>query len=100
MKKATRKKLIEWAITGLLLVLLAVVAEYRFNILYNLGLTKEPWRHPGQRAQGAEWIELQAVAKVEVARTEDEITRGLMGRESLPCTSFTRARPNASSDSG
>jgi uncharacterized membrane protein (UPF0127 family) len=84
MKKATRKKLVEWAITGVLLVLLVVVADYRFNILYRLGLTSEPWRHPGQApAAGAERLELQAVAKVEVARTEDEITRGLMGRDSL-----------------
>jgi uncharacterized membrane protein (UPF0127 family) len=85
MKKATRKKLVEWTITGLLLVLLVVVAEYRFNILYHLGLTDEPWRRPGQAAVAeTEWHELPAVATVEVARTLDEITRGLMGRDSLP----------------
>jgi len=89
MKKATRNKLIEWTITVLLLGLLIVVAEYRFNIFYHLGLTDTPRQRPGQGAgpSGPEWRELAAVATVEVARTEDEISRGLMGRDSMPSDS-------------
>ena len=76
MKKATRKKLIEWTITVLLAALLVVVAWYRF-----LGPGSEP--RQAMRRFGPEWSELPAVATVEVVREEEEIARGLMGRDSL-----------------
>jgi uncharacterized membrane protein (UPF0127 family) len=75
MKKATRKKLVEWTITVILAILLVVVAWYRF-----LGPGTKPQRAAGR---AAEWHELSVMATVEVAETEADITRGLMGRDSL-----------------
>jgi uncharacterized membrane protein (UPF0127 family) len=74
MKKATRKKLIEWTITVVLVVLLVVVFWYRF-----LRPGSQPQRSPG----GGEWHELSVVATVEVADEPEERTRGLMGRDAL-----------------
>ena len=75
MKKATRKKLIEWTITIILAILLVVVAWYRF-----LGPGSQPRRAPGS---GGEWQALSVVATVEVADEPAERSRGLMGRDSL-----------------
>ncbi len=75
MKKATRKKLIEWTITVILAILLVVVAWYRF-----LGPGSQARRAPGS---GGEWHELSVVATVEVADDPEERPRGLMGRDSI-----------------
>jgi uncharacterized membrane protein (UPF0127 family) len=76
MKKATRKKLIEWLITFALLVLLALVVYYRFFVA------------PKNAAQpGPEWRPLEPVATVETAETLQARATGLMGRESLAADS-------------
>ena len=76
MKKTTRKKLIEWTITAFLVALLAVVVWYRF--------IRPPSQGPESGPTGApEWIELSPVATVEVVSEQDDIERGLMGRDSL-----------------
>jgi uncharacterized membrane protein (UPF0127 family) len=77
MKKATRKKLIEWTITVVLAILLVLVAWYRF-----FGPGSQSRRAPGG-GRSPEWQELSVVATVEVADEPDEIRRGLMGRDSL-----------------
>ncbi len=76
MKKTTRKKLIEWTITALLVALLALVVWYRF--------IRPPTQGPQAGPTGPrEWVDLSPVATVEVARDEDTMARGLMGRDSL-----------------
>ena len=77
MKKATRKKLIEWAITVLLGALLVLVIWYRF-----FGPGQHRRQATGQ--PGPEWSRLSPVATVEVASDDEFIRRGLMGRDSLP----------------
>ena len=74
MKKATRKKLIEWTISGVLCVLAGVALWHRFG----------PGRQQAARSGEARWSELPAVATVEVADDENTIARGLMGRDTLP----------------
>jgi uncharacterized membrane protein (UPF0127 family) len=76
-KKATRRKLIEWALTALLSVLLVLVVWYRF---FGPGhVARQPTGPPEQQ-----WSKLPVVATVEVANNDDLISRGLMGRDSLP----------------
>jgi len=74
MKKAARKKLIEWTINGLLIVLVAVLAWHHFG----------PGKQQATRSGEARWSELSVVATVEVADDEQTIARGLMGRDALP----------------
>jgi len=71
MKKATLKKLLEWALTIGLVALLVVVVYHRFF-------------GPGKQPQAQVWNPLPGVATVEVADNRETITRGLMGRDSLP----------------
>ena len=72
MKKATRKKLVEWAITFALLVLLAFVVYYRFFVAPKTMVQ-----------QGPEWRPLEPVATVEIADTDEARATGLMGRQAL-----------------
>jgi len=72
MKKATRRKLIEWAITFVLLVLLALVVYYRFFVAPKQVAQRQP-----------QWRPLEPVAVVEIAETDEARATGLMGRESL-----------------
>lgn len=76
MKKTTRKKFIEGTITAALVALLAVVVWYRFIRPPSQGPQAGPTGPP-------EWIELSPVATVEVVSEQDDIERGLMGRDSL-----------------
>ena len=82
MKKATLKKLLEWALTIGLVALLVVVVYHRFF-------------GPGKQPQAQVWNPLPGVATVEVADNRETITRGLMGairsRATTGCTSSTRA---------
>jgi uncharacterized membrane protein (UPF0127 family) len=76
-KKATRKKLIEWTLNIGIGALLVLVIWYRFF---------GPGQRPRQTSSppGPEWTSLSPVATVEVVSDDEFIRRGLMGRDSLP----------------
>jgi uncharacterized membrane protein (UPF0127 family) len=76
MNKTTRKRFIDWTITIALVALLAFVVWLKFF--------RTPRTPQGATPDQRPWTELPVVATVEVARTQDEIVRGLMGRVSLP----------------
>jgi len=75
MKKATRKKLLDAAITVVLAAALVVVVYFRFG----------PGKHILHPAPPEpRWVELPAVATVEVASDLEALKTGLMWRPSLP----------------